>query len=384
MHIGPCPNHQPVIEAIIRVSLSLLVIRLSSLCHFGFGALSQPKNRSILTRKAKKPSMTVRCHGDSRLFPVPLAFNGRMCLLRTNSRRVAELAEAFFPQHGNCNGEPVCANLVLIESESRKSSAANDNFPVFRGRREYVHADYGRYGSVWFDLKAREIFGNIASAVIADALVFRSSVLAVIAGMLAPALEMVAIHAGCVVRGGKAILLAAPAGTGKSTIALTLARRGWKLLSDDWTFVAERGRALRAWGMWTSIKLLPDATRFFPELAAVSPGVALNGESSYEVDAWEMFYLERAIDADPAAIVHLRRDDAALRCRVAKSDGQETYRALMGEIEEQPLEMTGAEKARRGILQRLCRLPSLEVRFGGEPEEVAEELDALLAEKICG
>ncbi len=330
--------------------------------------------------------MTIRFDGDETLFPVALEFNGSACLLRTNSRRVAELATAFFPLRGESREGRVRAHLVLFAEESGRSASASGRFPVFRGRREYVHADYGRYGSIWFDLRAREILGSIASAVIADALVFRSAVLAVIAGMLAPALEIVAIHAGCVVRGGKAVLLAAPSGMGKSTMALTLARRGWELLSDDWTFVGEKGRALRAWGMWSSMKLLPDATRFFPELAAISPGVALNGESAFEVDAWETFHLERAVDADPAAIVHLLRNEEHLgesRCRIAKSNADETYGALVREIEEQPPEMTGEDEARRGIMRRLCRLPSFEARFGGAPAAVAEELDALLAEKIC-
>jgi hypothetical protein len=333
-----------------------------------------------------KPSVIAGVGSDESLFRILLGFNGEACLLRTNSLRVAELAAEFFPRRNEEEDGPVRANLVLLAGEQRKLSAASGGFPVFRGRNEFVHADYGRYGSLWFELRAGEIFGVIAEEVIADALLFRNTVLAVIAGMLAPALGMVAIHAGCVARSGKAVLLAAPSGTGKSTLALTLARNGWELLSDEWTFVADAGHTLRAWGMWSSIKLLPDATRFFPELAAVAPSVALNGESAIEVDPWERFHLRRAIEATPAAIMHLRREQRAgerSRCRVAKCEARETYNALAREIEEQPLDVTGEDESRRDAMRRLCRLPSFVVRFSDEPGTVAAELDAALEEMIC-
>ena len=95
--------------------------------------------------------------------------------------------------------------------------------------------------------------------------------LAVIAGVLAPSLGVIALHAGCVVRDGRAILLAAPSGAGKSTISLALALRGWSLLSDDWTFVADAANGLSVWGMQTSIKLLPDAKVYFPSCPPCHP-----------------------------------------------------------------------------------------------------------------
>ena len=75
--------------------------------------------------------------------------------------------------------------------------------------------------------------------IIADEGILRRAVLAVIAGVLAPSLGVIALHAGCVVRDGRAILLAAHQAW-EIDSSLALALRGWSLLSDEWTFVSVR------------------------------------------------------------------------------------------------------------------------------------------------
>ena len=99
----------------------------------------------------------------------------------------------------------------------------------------------------------------------------------------------VPIHASCVVREGRGIILQAPAGTGKSTLALACATRGWGLLAEDVVFArpvdgAGGDAELEVWGVpWTQ-RLLADAPRFFPELAATSARLQANGEHKLEVD----------------------------------------------------------------------------------------------------
>lgn len=45
--------------------------------------------------------------------------------------------------------------------------------------------------------------------------------------------QFIQIHAAGVERGGKALLLVGPSGSGKSSLALCLLRRGWKCMSDE-------------------------------------------------------------------------------------------------------------------------------------------------------
>ena len=52
------------------------------------------------------------------------------------------------------------------------------------------------------------------------------------------------LHAACVARGGRALVLAGDSGSGKSTLALGLAGAGWASVADDLTALDRRGRVL--------------------------------------------------------------------------------------------------------------------------------------------
>lgn len=63
--------------------------------------------------------------------------------------------------------------------------------------------------------------------------------------MNAPNLSSETLHASCVVRDGRAILISGRSGAGKSDLALRLIDRGARLVSDDYTIVRRvEGRLL--------------------------------------------------------------------------------------------------------------------------------------------
>lgn len=330
--------------------------------------------------------MTSQPHDQKQTHSIQLGMAGRRLSFRTNSSRVAELAGDFFPYRGlGADREPE-ATITMIVREQSGRARANGNFPVFRGRKQFVHADFGCDGSVWFDLQACTVLGVVTKTLIEDAGFFQRAVLAVIAGVLAPSLSLLAVHAACVVRNGKGVLLAAQSGVGKSTLALTLALRGWSLLSDDWTFVGPQPGGLLAWGMQTSVKLLPDAVDFFPFLAASSPAASLNGELAFEVDPWEFFRIGRAVHAQPTLLVFLERNHypsttAGQSMRQCRPDEARAY--LYRDIEEQPREIRGESECQQLLIEQLCKLPAFTLRIGDHPTAVAAQVDQFLAERAC-
>jgi HprK-related kinase A len=52
------------------------------------------------------------------------------------------------------------------------------------------------------------------------------------------AFEHLSLHAAVVERGGRAVILPAPPGSGKSTLCAALIHRGWRLLSDEMTLLS--------------------------------------------------------------------------------------------------------------------------------------------------
>jgi hypothetical protein len=86
-----------------------------------------------------------------------------------------------------------------------------------------------------------------------------------------------------VVHDGRALLLCARGGTGKSTLAYSLGRSGLQILSDDVIYV-ESEQGLRLWGMPRFLHLKEDARRFFPELDDSSPTLMANGKRKIAID----------------------------------------------------------------------------------------------------
>lgn len=65
-----------------------------------------------------------------------------------------------------------------------------------------------------------------------------------IQGTSAPRLSAETIHASTVAKGGRAVLITGPSGSGKSDLALRLLDRGFTLVSDDQTIVKRQGDRL--------------------------------------------------------------------------------------------------------------------------------------------
>nr|WP_255719306.1 HprK-related kinase A [Pelomonas sp. P8] len=65
--------------------------------------------------------------------------------------------------------------------------------------------------------------------------------------------HLLVLHAACVARDGRAVILPAPPGSGKSTLCAALVNRGWRLLSDELTLVDFD--AARVWGLARPVNL---------------------------------------------------------------------------------------------------------------------------------
>lgn len=84
--------------------------------------------------------------------------------------------------------------------------------------------------------------------------------------------EYLLIHAAVVERGGRALVLPAPPGSGKSTLCAALVHRGWRLLSDETAVVSLDGTAV--WPLCRPVSLKNrsiDVIRTFAPEATFGP-----------------------------------------------------------------------------------------------------------------
>ena len=145
-------------------------------------------------------------------------------------------------------------------------------------------------------------------ALVADRTKFRTEMLEAVVLALLSCYDRHPVHAAAVARHGHALLLAAPSGTGKSTIAYLCHAAGLDLLGDDQVRV-QLAPSLRIWGWPGRVRLLAETatalgmSRLPVELA--------NGKRKAVIDATRDVSASRLV-ANDATVCVLARDGGAL------------------------------------------------------------------------
>jgi hypothetical protein len=116
-------------------------------------------------------------------------------------------------------------------------------FAIERGREGDLLFRYGTRARFHLDARCRRIGcvpGDPAGAA------WRRMLLTRVLPNVSIAHGYEALHASAVLTDHGVVAIAAPSGTGKSTLALELVRRGWPLFADDTVVLGRRGDAVEA------------------------------------------------------------------------------------------------------------------------------------------
>jgi hypothetical protein len=196
-------------------------------------------------------------------------------------------------------------------------------------RRQYNHlyslmADTNNHALL--DLKTCTSFVWINRSALNSRLYFRYNFLEKVVYLLLGASVVTDIHAACVSRYEKGVLLCGDSGAGKSTLAYACARAGWTYTSDDTSYLINSGANPRVIGHSRRVRFRPTARDLFPELASREVTPRMEGKPSIEVPVSDLPPILTANEANVHAIVYLHRHPLATGSLVRLPKGSATER----------------------------------------------------------
>lgn len=289
---------------------------------------------------------------------------GAVCRLATNCEQLLQSArESFLPIE--LPREPVDFSLRIWVDGTRVAEHSWPK-PYVRGLDHLVFAGFDSRSSLLADLRTRRVIGRFSAAMAADTRYCKTTIFPMLLSIVAGSLGLVELHASCVARDEMGLILAGPSRSGKSTLAMALHGTGFRLLSDDRTFCSLTHRRLLAWGLPRPLKLRREAALWFDDFRGREPNQVQSGERVFHFEPKQrstskcephlLVFLERQPDRGFSMIP---MDSGAARSHIEKDLLAETPEAIRKQAE---------------CLDELLSLPCCLLRYGGRPQEVAEQL----------
>jgi hypothetical protein len=273
--------------------------------------------------------------------------------LATNSEAVLAAAEEIWGRNCPEFDRPPLRIHVLVEAGEKGPGRP----PVYRlqlGLMSIV-CDQGHFGCC--DLGSRFGWCQVSAAALEDRAWFRWHFLEAMAYSLLNSQDVVTVHAACVGRDGRGVLLCGPSGSGKSSLAFACAREGWTYLADDATMLLQCSPQREAVGRPQRFQLRPEAAALFPELEGMPVTVRPNLKPAIEVST-EALGLAGTFRCSIGTVVFLKRQDGESRLRSI-----EPIEALSRLMREMP-DYGGAVRERHEqTLRSLVQVPIYEAQY---------------------
>lgn len=288
----------------------------------------------------------------------------------TNHREVLAAAEASFGHRRLRHGSASLEIRIGVTEDNGLQCLPEPT------RRQYNHlysmvAD--AENQALLDLRTGANFVWLTSSALRNSLYLRTNFLEKVVYLLLGATVVTDIHAGCVSKDGKAVLLCGNSGAGKSTLSYACARAGWTYTSDDTSYLINGSPIPRVIGHSHRVRFRPAAKELFPELLSHEITPRMEGKPSIEVPVTALPPIATAPEANIVSIVYLKR---------WKDEGTSLLRLPEGSAPEQmsrDLFSAGEIRNRhKQMLTKLATVPTFELHYKSCEDAIAQ-LETLVA-----
>jgi hypothetical protein len=299
---------------------------------------------------------------------------GAHCRLSTNS---ADVLQSVWRWRGpNLVGSRSLEMEIIVDP--RLDTAAKRP-AYFRGNGHLVFGFLPPGSFIIYDLLRKYVRAVLSTEAARDDSFWNTLLIPITIGIVGTTVGVVPLHCACLERNGNGLLIAGDSGVGKSTLTAALTKRGLALISDDWTYFSKEQSTLVAHGLFSPIKLLPDAVQFFQELRELTPVISLNGEIAYEVDPARFVGSQVKNASRPSWIFFLERTSDP-GCHFVSCPPASIREFFEKNAERLPDELVDAKALRTTIIRTLSVLPSWILRTGESPQRTSEAIDHFILE----
>jgi hypothetical protein len=332
---------------------------------------SKLARQSIQHESRDQPSVRPQ---DSLLYDMELPLRrsfyplGFAVEILTNRPEVLEAAEESFG-HRRLRHGSTALQIRIGVSESMGTLR-----PLAPTRREYNHlysivAD--TENQALLDLRTGANFVWLNEWALKDRLYLRHNFVEKVVYLLLGASVVTDLHAGCVSKKGKGILLCGDSGAGKSTLSYACARAGWTYTSDDTSYLINGSGLPRVIGHAHRVRFRPAAKALFPELEPREITPRMEGKASIEVPVCELPKIDTATEATVCSIMYLNRYPGAKSALVPLPHGCATERMCKELYSAGDLRIS-----HKKALERLSGIPTFELQYCSLDQAI-EQLDRL-------
>ena len=233
----------------------------------------------------------------------------------------------------------------------------------------------GQHSFYALDLESRTAVGSIAEDVMKDEIRFIIPFMDSLFCMSASSLGLVSLHANCVARGGRGIVILGEPASGKTTVSYLAACGGMQFHADECVFLDIRQGELRAWGGFWPVVFRKQMVEFFAELKSRT-GQFTYGDRAFCYVNKGGLQGRRAEPVLPACSIFLSRAPSP-RVTLAQLSPPEVYERLAASLLFEEEERFA--KQQDAALCALSSLPSYEFNYGRDPATAVELIEDLLS-----